>query len=554
MLLVSTRDRGTLLLLTAAAGSGFAALLYGCSGAERGLGAAPGAERVDSGRRGSGSAIVATAGAAPSAATPRALTSAAALRDEPTGAGAAAATQGEVEARLWSQEYLTWIWPKPEVGGRFLGTIRVGQSVRLRSAERVVGQNCSRGFFAIEPRGYVCWDRTVTLEPGGPFLRAVAHTLPRSGPFPYDYALSNGAPMYARVPTGVEQKRNEWRYPKAGEWVPLPKFQRGHEQLAVLEPISPRDPIPEFLASGGSARGPALELLRRSIPHGSMLSFTRAFAIDGRTFVLSTDLTVVPADRIRMFRPSSFRGVRLGSGGAELPLGWLRASPKPEYRRAASGRIEPTGASWPVRSFVRLGGSRLAQEGREYVPVSPPASSGAEGSLADLADLTVVRRETERPFGVPAGSKWIVVSISSGTLVAYDDLTPVFATLVSPGQGGVPIAGRDHVKDSTTPLGPYRITFKDRAATMSPEMGEDRTFWIADVPHTQYFNPPFALHATYWHERFGEPMSAGCINASPIDAEWLFGWTLPLVPEGWHGATGAGAPENGGASFVVVRR
>ena len=78
-------------------------------------------------------------------------------------------------------------------------------------------------------------------------------------------------------------------------------------------------------------------------------------------------------------------------------------------------------------------------------------------------------------------------------------------------------------------------TFKDRAATMSPETGENRSFWIADVPWTQYFSSPFALHAAFWHERFGEPTSAGCINVSPIDAEALFQWSDPQVPDEWQG-------------------
>jgi lipoprotein-anchoring transpeptidase ErfK/SrfK len=130
----------------------------------------------------------------------------------------------------------------------------------------------------------------------------------------------------------------------------------------------------------------------------------------------------------------------------------------------------------------------------------------------------------------------------------------VFATLVSPGAGGVPTKGRDPVKDSTTPLGSYAITFKDRAATMSPELREPRSFWIQDVPFTQYFNAPFAIHAAYWHERFGEYVSAGCVNASPLDAERLFAWSDPPVPNDWQGVAGAGAPENGPTTIVVVRR
>ena len=39
-----------------------------------------------------------------------------------------------------------------------------------------------------------------------------------------------------------------------------------------------------------------------------------------------------------------------------------------------------------------------------------------------------------------------------------------------------------------------------------------------------------AIHSTYWHNNFGEPMSHGCVNASPEDAKWIFRWTLPVVP------------------------
>jgi lipoprotein-anchoring transpeptidase ErfK/SrfK len=128
----------------------------------------------------------------------------------------------------------------------------------------------------------------------------------------------------------------------------------------------------------------------------------------------------------------------------------------------------------------------------------------------------------------------------------------VFATLVSPGAGGVPVRGKDPVKMSTTPLGTYRITFKHVASTMSPERGENRSFWIADVPYTQYFNAPFALHVAYWHEDFGKPMSAGCVNVSPRDGQHLFAWTEPVVPREWAGAGPTSLTGKG--TFVVVTR
>jgi len=458
----------------------------------------------------------------------------------------------ESPQRLTSIASKTWIWPRPAASGRFLGYMRIGQTVALRSSEPVPGRGCPRGFYRVEPRGYVCHDRTVALDgalssAAGAFLRANEHTTPRAGAFSYEYALSNGAPMYKRVPTAREQRRHEWRYGKAGAWVPLPKFQRGHEQLVLDTPIQASDPLPSFLEAGGSARGRSFGLLRRSIPHGSMLSFTRAFDVGGRTFLLSTDLTVVPADRVRRFRHSQFHGVTLDDALAQ-PIAFFRKKPRPRYRLRGE-TLEPTGDTWAPRSHVRLSGKTREQGDALFHQLA-----GTPNLYAADDDVTLVRRRAKRPFGVTPGEKWMLISITRGTLVAYEDDKPVFATLISPGQGGLPRRGGDAVKDSTTPLGSYRITFKDRAATMSPEFGENRSFWIADVPFTQYFAPPFALHAAYWHESFGEYMSGGCINASPRDAKWLFDWSDPQVPRGWQGATGAGAKANGGATWIVVTR
>ncbi len=471
--------------------------------------------------------------------------------EAPSGASAppSAADDGP---SLTSIRYKTWIWPRPAAGGRFLGYIRVGSRVKLKSTDLVPGSDCPKGFYAIEPHGFVCNDRTVTTEATSPFLEANAHTLPDDGPHPYRFALSNGAPMYTRLPTPNEQRKEVAQYGKAGSFVKLGMFQAGHEHLATTKPILPSHSVPEFLTDGRDAYGHhPLAVLRRTIPHGSMLAFTEAFDVGGRTFLLSTDLTVVPADRVRLFERSEFHGIKLGDG-VSLPVAFMREKARPQHRLEGETLV-PTGKNWPLRSVVALTGAERQHAGATYLEVRPTAKGAAPLFIA-ATDATVVRDYGKHPFGVKPGEKWMIVSIMEGTLIAYEDLVPVYATLISPGLGGVPRKGGDLVKDSTTPLGTYHMTFKDRAATMSPEFGEDRSFWIADVPFTQYFNAPFALHAAYWHEKFGELMSGGCVNASPLDAEWLFDWSDPVVPPGWQGATGSGSPENGGSTAIVIRR
>lgn len=455
--------------------------------------------------------------------------------------------------RLTSQGYVTWVYSRPIADPhRFLGYIRYGTSVALRSADILRGEGCPGGFYATLPRGFVCRDRTVTLDPSPTFLAQASATAASAGPFPYRYGLSNGTPMYNRVPTPAEARRRERPFGQAGKWQPLYRTLAAHEELAARELIAASDAAPFFLARGGLAAEGRIGLERQVIPLGSMLSFTRAFTAEGRTWLLSADQTVVPADRVRAFRPSAFHGVRLGEGES-LPLAWIRGKARSRVRRNDSGALEPTAGSFPLRSHVGLTGARVTEGGTLYLETRERDAAGAPLYLAE-PDATVVELPEKLPMALRPGRKTIIVSITRGTLLAYEGTTPVFTTLVSPGAGGVPVKGRDPVRDSTTPLGTYTITFKDRAATMSPEKGDNRSFWIADVPFTQYFNPPFALHASYWHERFGEPTSAGCVNLSPLDAQTMFEWSDPPVPAEWQGATGAGAPENGPTTTVVITR
>lgn len=53
-----------------------------------------------------------------------------------------------------------------------------------------------------------------------------------------------------------------------------------------------------------------------------------------------------------------------------------------------------------------------------------------------------------------------------------------------------------------------------------------------------------AIHSTFWHNNFGEPMSHGCVNCAPDDAKWIYRWTQPSVPfdSGDNDVTITGAP------------
>lgn len=457
----------------------------------------------------------------------------------------------EPAMRLHSSGLSTWVYPAPSKTGQQLGYLRPGSSVALKSSERRVGPGCPAGFVAIEPVGYVCLDANATLAADDRYVRAMALAQARNDALPYGYALSNGTPMYERLPTPEEWKREERRYGPAGSFRPQYWGNRGHEELAEKRAVAARGSAPFFLEGGGSYRDvSARTLVRRQLPHGSLVSYSRAFEHAGRVWLLSADGTVVPADRVRPFRRSEFRGVAL-PGPHALPVAWPRTATAHLY--VMNEGVPRPGPAWPKGAPVPLDPEARAttHSGRTFWTTRHHDPSG-QRLYVDARESRIVRAVETYPAQLGASEKWIWVSITLGALVAYEGKRPVFATLISPGAGGVPRPGGNLVKDSTTPLGSFRITFKHRTDDMSPEQGDQRSFWIADVPHTQYFDMPFALHAAYWHEDFGAPKSAGCVNLSPEDAAFLFDWTEPRLPSGWHGVIAT--PHTGPGTRVVITR
>jgi hypothetical protein len=64
---------------------------------------------------------------------------------------------------------------------------------------------------------------------------------------------------------------------------------------------------------------------------------------------------------------------------------------------------------------------------------------------------------------------------------------------------------------------------------------DDKPYYVNRVPWTTFFQAHNALHAAYWHDRFGRVTSHGCANLAPKDARFLFEWLEPRLPPGWTG-------------------
>lgn len=132
------------------------------------------------------------------------------------------------------------------------------------------------------------------------------------------------------------------------------------------------------------------------------------------------------------------------------------------------------------------------------------------------------------PISPDVDEKRVVVDISSQTLSCYEGKTEVHFTRIS--SGALYNFAGEKVDVWATPIGKFPIWRKLVSLHMSG--GTTGGGWdLPGIGWTSLFvGSGVAIHSTFWHNNFGEPMSRGCVNARPEDAKWIFRWTQPLVP------------------------
>jgi hypothetical protein len=397
-----------------------------------------------------------------------------------------------------------------------VGVLRAGTRVRT-DAERSFGGGCSQGWHQIYPYGWVCMNAGLKVADEPPEDGLVNVPKPRlDDALPYEYWRVNhdATPFFHRLPSFGEQDRADvagqaWVAEHAREPMPTRSGDRPEEVPAVVK---------EYLNAGYyvTIAGEAIKSKRH---------FLRTLrGVYARQYQLGQK------------QGSVFRGIVV-AGAEELPIYWVLRETGMKQRKAPLSEILvdatfPEGVSsparrsrWPFKRKVLIGAHEYYED--------------AEGRVM-RAYAVGKAYKLRRPPGVEADETWVHVDLSEQVLVAYEGDVPVFTTLVSTGR-----------EPGMTPIGVHRLQSKHIATSMRDQPIEDDAYSIEDVPWTQYFHNSVALHGAFWHGGYGLVRSHGCVNLSPADARWLFGFLLPRLPAGWHSGY-PGVLGTGEGSAVVI--
>jgi hypothetical protein len=453
--------------------------------------------------------------------------------------------------RVYAKTRFVWIRERPSWDSRWLGYLWYGGSVPLASTTPYYARGCEV-WYKVLPRGFVCVDGgRATLDGGDPDFLAVRERAPdTSSPWPHRYAESLGAERYEHLPDGREQRARE---PDLEAHLALLRAAREGRPLdPTLAGIDLSPAMDDAVAFSSLPRD--IQIQRNSLRRDSTLAYVGEYRHDDRSFLLTSDFVWVPKDRTRPYAPVTFHGVEL-DGAVKLPIAFFRETDKPAFRREGpAGEMQKVPETFSRLSMVELTGREAEGRGTRYL------ETRRDGLWVVASDAVVPKISERTPWGAEVGgpdthpdrppgrATWVDASIYEGWLVAYEGTRPVYATLIAPGRGGAPHHAKTPIETASTPIGRFNVTGKFVTATMDGP-GD---IVHSDVPWTQNFSGPYAIHAAYWHDAWGERVSGGCLNVSPIDGKWLFEFSEPRLPTGWYGVRWD--PGSEGSTIVMVHR
>ena len=469
-------------------------------------------------------------------------------------------------------------------------------------AEPVSKLKCSGNWYRIVDGGHICGNQG-TIDPDDPSLKFVMNQPDLDGVLPYKYVRNakNGTPLYKSVPSrdqmltyepylakdtdesgkktstkntknrdggkvgrdtsearradastpsrspsdmsdaGARALRRRLDQALADAGIELPIDTESADAAAPETPWWQREGIKDELhkLKLEDLHEDADDILAKRMVTGFYVAVDKTFRWNGRSWYKTTRGLVTPTERFWGAAASEFHGVELGEKW-QLPVAWVYGWRKSStlYELDASGKsLKPVGEAKHFEP-MQLTGKTFERNGRRYYETRE--QRWVRESHIRIAD------PGPPPEGLAPTERWLDINLHEQTLVAFDGHRAVYATLISSGK-----ESRVKDKDHRTPVGEWKIREKHLTTTMDGDgtAAGDLPYSIEDVPYVMYFHQAYAVHGAFWHRNFGVQMSHGCVNLAPLDAKWVFFFTSPLLPRGWHGVWSRdGAP----GSRVVI--
>ena len=210
------------------------------------------------------------------------------------------------------------------------------------------------------------------------------------------------------------------------------------------------------------------------------------------------------------------------------------------FAEAVLDAAEPSSNSWveaklehgmPLRVYYSqtfwVDQIKTGSGGQMLYRLNPNYYGGVDRLWVAAEAFTPVTLDDLTPIHPEATGKKIVVDVLHQTLSCYEEGVEVYFARVSTG-AKYDMYGNP-VDKWATPVGMHRVERK----YISLQMSGGTTGAGYDLPGiawtSVFATGGVAIHSTFWHNNYGDPVSHGCVNCTPEDAKWIFRWIMPEV-------------------------
>jgi lipoprotein-anchoring transpeptidase ErfK/SrfK len=210
------------------------------------------------------------------------------------------------------------------------------------------------------------------------------------------------------------------------------------------------------------------------------------------------------------------------------------------FAEAALDKDEPSTNSWveaklkqgqPLRVYYSqtfwIDQIKSNEKGQKFYRVNPNYYGGVDMLWVAAEAFRPITNDELTPIHPDVINKKIVVDVVHQLLSCYEGEDEVYFARVSTG-AKYDMYGNP-VDKWATPPGKHHVERK----YISLQMSGGTTGAGYDLPGIAWTSifatGGVAIHSTFWHNNYGDPVSHGCVNCTPEDAKWVFRWITPEV-------------------------
>lgn len=190
---------------------------------------------------------------------------------------------------------------------------------------------------------------------------------------------------------------------------------------------------------------------------------------------------------------------------------------------------ESTRHRFYYRQVYWIDDMRTSSDGNVYYRAIEKHGSPGDVFWTPASAFRPITPEELKPIRPDVADKRVLIDLSRQTLSCFEGNTEVHFCRIS--SGAKYDAYGNPVDKWSTPIGLNHVINRKYVSLHMAGGSSASGYELLAVSWTSIFAiGGVAIHSTYWHNNYGEPMSHGCVNAAPDDAKFVYLWANPAVP------------------------